>query len=145
MLRLNYSAIAPEGFKHYTELLKYLAGSGFDEKLLHMIYLRVSQINGCPYCVDMHWKDAKAAGEDLRKLNALVIWRDTPFFSDKERVALAWAESVTKLEHQTVPKEDYNPLKAHFSEKEIVDLTFTISHMNSLNRVAIAFHNTPSA
>jgi AhpD family alkylhydroperoxidase len=145
MLRSEYSKIAPEGFNHFLATGKYISGSGLDEKLIHMIYLRVSQINGCPYCVDMHWKDAKAAGEDLRKLNAVVIWRDTPFFSEAERAALAWAESVTRLEHQSVPEGDFHPLKNHFNEKQIVDLTFAVCHMNALNRIAIAFHAMPAA
>lgn len=144
MARIDYKNIAPEGFKHILSQLKYIAGSGLNEKLVHMIYLRVSQINGCPYCVDLHWKDALAAGEDPRRLNALIIWRDTPFFSGAERAALQWAEAVTLLKNAEAPQQDYDAMKAHFSEKQLVDLTFAIAHMNALNRVAIAFHQTPA-
>ncbi len=144
MPHLAYAKVAPEGFGRILDVSKYIMASGLDEKLIHMVYLRVSQINGCPYCVDMHWKDAKAAGEDLRKLNAVVIWRDTPFFTEKEREALNWAEVVTRLEHQQVPKADFDATNAHFTDKEITDLTFTIAQMNALNRIAIAFHQMPA-
>lgn len=102
MSRLPYATIAPEGFGHILALSNYLAKSELGENLLNLVYLRVSQINGCPYCVDLHWRDARKSSEDERRLNALIVWRDTPFFTECERAALAWAEAVTRLRDQHV-------------------------------------------
>jgi AhpD family alkylhydroperoxidase len=145
MSRLPYATIAPEGFGHVLALSNYLAKSELGENLLNLVYLRVSQINGCPYCVDLHWRDARKSGEDERRLNALIVWRDAPFFTERERAALAWAEAVTRLRDQRVPDEEFEKAKSQFTDKELVDLTFAISHMNSLNRIAIGFHVTPVA
>ena len=145
MSRLPYATIAPEGFGHILALSSYLAKSGLGEKLLNLVYLRVSQINGCPYCVDLHWRDARKSGEDERRLNALVVWRDTPFFTERERAALAWAEAVTRLRDQHVSDKEFEKAKGQFTDKELVDLTLAIANMNALNRIAIAFHVTPAA
>jgi AhpD family alkylhydroperoxidase len=145
MARLDYRAASPDGFKSYLDQYKYIAGCGLEDTLIQMLYLRVSQINGCPYCVDLHWKDAVKAGIDARKLNALTVWRDTPFFSDKERAALAWADSVTRLHGKRVSDADYDAMKAQFSDKQITDITYAVAHMNALNRIAIAFHKMPAA
>lgn len=143
MSRLSYSSIAPEGFGHFRALNRYIEGSGLELSLIHIVYLRVSQINGCPYCVDLHWSDARREGVDDRKLNGVILWREMPFFNDRERAALAWAEAVTRLEHQHVSDEEYTKAREQFNDKEISDLTFAVAHMNALNRIAIAFHNTP--
>ena len=104
MSRLPYASISPDGFQPFRTLDKYLkTSSGLESTLLHIVYLRVSQINGCPYCVDLHWRDARAEGEDERKLNGVVLWRDMPFFSQRERAALAWAEAVTRLNTTNEP------------------------------------------
>lgn len=145
MSRLPYATIAPEGFGHILALSNYLVKSELGEKLLNLVYLRVSQINGCPYCVDLHWRDARKSSEDERRLNALIVWRDTPFFTERERAALAWAEAVTRLRDRHVSDEEFEKAKSQFTDKELVDLTFAISHMNALNRIAIAFHVTPVA
>ena len=103
MSRLPYASISPDGFQPFRTLDKYLkTSSGLESTLLHIVYLGVSQINGCPYCVDLQWRDARAEGEDERKLNGVVLWRDMPFFSQRERAALAWAEAVTRLRDQHV-------------------------------------------
>lgn len=143
MSRLNYASASPEGYKKFIEINKYLAGCGLDETILNLVYLRVSQINGCSYCVDLHWQDAKKAGEDLRRLNAVVTWRKTNFFSDKERAALNYAEAVTKLEQQQVSDADYDEAAKHFNDKELADLTYAIAHMNALNRLAVPFKKMP--
>ncbi len=144
MARLNYQKIAAEGFKTILNVGEYVKKSGLEESLLHMVYLRVSQINGCPYCIDLHWKDATKAGVEARKLNGVIIWQDMPFFTDREKVALAWAETTTHLDPQETIGALYDQALEQFSEKELVDLTFAIAQMNALNRVAIAFHAVPA-
>ena len=144
MSRLPYASISPDGFQPFRTLDKYLkTSSGLESTLLHIVYLRVSQINGCPYCVDLHWRDARAEGEDERKLNGVVLWRDMPFFSQRERAALAWAEAVTRLRDQHVSDEEFAEAHKVFNDKEIVDLTMAIANMNAMNRVAIAFLAVP--
>lgn len=144
MSRLRYADLSPEGFKHLRALSDYLATSEFGESLLNLVYLRVSQINGCPYCVDLHWGEALTSGADMQKLNAVLVWRETPWFSERERAALNWAEVVTRLRDQRVSDEDYEYAKSQFTDKELIDLTLSVSHMNALNRIAIAFHQTPA-
>ncbi len=145
MQRMDYGAAAPEAYKKFIEIYMYHTKCGLNKTLLDMVYLRVSQINGCSYCVDQHWTDAKNAGADLRKLNSIVTWRKTTFFTDQERAALNWAEAVTKLEHQQVSDADYEESRKYFSEKELADLTFAIANMNAMNRFAIAFKKYPPA
>jgi AhpD family alkylhydroperoxidase len=145
MSRLPYASISPDGFQPLQTLSDYAKQSGLESALLHIVYLRISQINGCPYCIDLHWRDARAEGVDERKLNGVVLWRDMPFFSDRERAALAWAEAVTLLRDQHVSDEEFGKARAHFNDKELVDLTLAIANMNALNRVAIAFHSVPVA
>jgi len=144
MPRLHYASIAPEGYKHFGTLTAYLAKSELGEPLVNLVYLRVSQINGCPYCIDLHWRDLRKLGEDEQKLNAVILWRDMPFFTERERAALAWAEAVTRLRDQQVSDEEYEDAKRQFTEKELVDLTSAVAHMNALNRIAIGFHVTPT-
>jgi AhpD family alkylhydroperoxidase len=144
MMRLDYKQAAPQGFKPFITQIEHAKNSGLEETLLHMVYLRVSQINGCSYCIDQHWQDAVKSGVDARKLNAVVIWREAPFFSERERAALGWAEAVTRLMWRRVDDHAFEVVKPHFSEPELAELTYAIANMNALNRVAIAFHKTPS-
>jgi AhpD family alkylhydroperoxidase len=144
MARLSFSSLAPEANAQLLALSKYLQKSSVGGSLLDLIYLRVSQINGCSYCVDLHWQDARRKGEDLQKLNAVVVWRGTHFFTEQERAALAWAEAVTNLHDKQVPEETFTYARQHFTEKELVDLTFAVGVINVWNRLAIAFHVTPS-
>lgn len=143
MSRLNYKKISPEGFMAMSNVLQ-LAAQSIEAGLLHMVYLRVSQINECPYCIDLHWRDAIKAGEDARKLNALSIWPDAPFFSDKERAALQWAESVTYIDDQDSMESAFETAMEFFGEKALVDLTYAITQMNAFNRLGIAFHAVPA-
>ena len=143
-MRLNYKKISPEGFMALGNVMQIAAHSGIEMSLLHMVYLRVSQINECPYCVDLHWRDATKEGVDPRKLNALSIWPDAPFFSEKERAALQWAESVTYMEDQDSMEYAFEGLRDFFSEEQVVNLTFAIAQMNAFNRIGIAFHAQPT-
>jgi AhpD family alkylhydroperoxidase len=121
----------------------YLVGCGLDHRLLHLIKMRASQLNGCAYCIDMHSKDARALGEDEQRLYALDAWRETPFFSARERAALEWTEAVTHVSQGHVPDALYNSVRAQFSEDELVNLTFAVTTINAWNRLAIAFRAVP--
>jgi AhpD family alkylhydroperoxidase len=110
-----------------------------DHRLFELVKIRASQINGCAYCIDMHTKDARAAGETEQRIYALSAWRETPFFTERERAALDWAETVTRIADAHPSDEQYQRLTAHFSEDEIVALTFAVVVINSWNRLAISF------
>jgi AhpD family alkylhydroperoxidase len=140
--RIEYYKLAPEGMKAMLALESYLAKCGLDHKLLHMLKLRASQINGCAYCIDMHWKDARAAGETEQRLYTLDAWEESPFYDDKERAALEWVEALTRLEGH-VPDRVFDHVRSHFSEKEVVDLTFLGAVINAWNRIAISMRSVP--
>jgi len=122
----------------------YLAKSTVEQSLLELIYFRVSQVNGCAYCLDMHSKDLRAKGETEQRLYVLDAWREAPFYTDRERAALAWAEAVTKITGGNVSDEVYEQAIAQFSEQELADLTIAVIAINSYNRINIAFP-VPSA
>lgn len=117
----------------------YLAKSPIEQQLFNLIDFRVSQINGCAYCLDMHAKDLRAAGETEQRLYVLDAWREAPFYSKRERAALAWAEAVTELKDKSVPDEVYEEARSQFSEEEIIDLTMAVISINTYNRLNIAF------
>jgi AhpD family alkylhydroperoxidase len=121
----------------------YVRRCGLEPALLELVKLRASQINGCAYCIDMHTKDARAHGETEQRLYALTAWRETPFFNDRERAALAWAEAVTEVAQAHAPDEVYESVHRHFSDKELVDLTLAVAAINSWNRLAISFRKVP--
>ena len=141
--RLNYMTIAPAGTKALRGVHGYIAESALPSSLVNLVYLRVSQINGCAYCIDMHWKDAKAAGETDQRLYGLDAWRESPYYTDRERAALEWAESLTLIASTHAPDEAFAAVKAQFSDKEIVDLTYAISTINAWNRIAISMRAVP--
>lgn len=141
--RIDYRKFAQEPLKPLLALETYLAGCGLDHKLLHLIKMRASQINGCAYCLDMHSLDARAAGETEQRLYTLDAWEETPFFTDRERAALAWTEAVTRVSEAHVPDGVYEEVKKHFSEKEIVDLTLALGMINLWNRLAISTRAVP--
>ncbi|HTN17635.1 MAG TPA: carboxymuconolactone decarboxylase family protein [Chitinophagaceae bacterium] len=118
---------------------RYLSKSTLEQSLLNLIYFRVSQINGCAFCLDMHAKDLRAEGESEQRLYLLDAWREAPFYSEKERAALAWAEALTRINGGLVPYELYDEAREHFSELEMVDLTMGVIAINSYNRINIAF------
>jgi AhpD family alkylhydroperoxidase len=121
----------------------YLRESSLEESLLHLMKLRASQINGCAYCLDMHWKDLKAIGEPDHRLYELNAWEESPFYSERERAALAWTEAVTKVAETHVPDELYEKTRKHFDEKELADLTLAVAAINAWNRLAISSRAVP--
>jgi AhpD family alkylhydroperoxidase len=141
--RIDYRQFSQPALQAMLALEQYLAGCGFDHKLMHLLKLRASQINGCAYCIDMHSIDARAAGETEQRLYALDAWRETPFFDDRERAALAWIEAVTLVSQSHVPDAVYDEARNHFSEKEIVDLTYLASTINAWNRIAVSMRAVP--
>ncbi len=141
--RIDYTKYAQEALKAMLDLEKYIAQSGIDHSLIHLMKLRASQINGCAYCIDMHSIDARALGETEQRLYALNAWRETPFFTDRERAALEWTEAVTMVSETHVPDAAYEDVKKYFSEKEIVDLTIVVSTINMWNRMAISMRAVP--
>ncbi len=141
--RLDYAQYAHEPLRSLYAIERYLHGSGIDSKLLHMLKLRASQINGCAFCIDMHWKDARAAGEMEQRLYGLDAWRESPYYTEKERAALEWTESVTLVSETHVPEDVYARVRSQYSEKEIVDLTLAVGMINLWNRVAISFRAEP--
>jgi AhpD family alkylhydroperoxidase len=143
--RLDYAKVAPEAARAMYGIEKYVAGCGLEHPLLEVIKIRASQINGCAFCIDMHTKDARAAGETEQRIYALSAWRETPFFTDRERAALAWAETVTRISDRGVPDDVYSEARQQFSEKEIVDLTWAVAAINAWNRIAISFRSVPGA
>lgn len=141
--RIHYTKVSSGAFHALLELEKYLHECGLEEPLLDLIQLRVSQINGCAYCLDMHWKDLRAIGESEQRLYSLDAWEESPYYSDRERAALAWAEAVTRVSETHVPDKVYEEAKKHFSEKELADLTVAVAAINMWNRLAIAARTTP--
>lgn len=141
--RIEYAKLAPDGLKAMQGLERYVRNSGLEQGLLELVKYRASQINGCAYCMDMHTKDARAHGESEQRLYTLSGWRETPFFTDRERAALAWTEAVTEISLTHVPDELYELVREHFSEKELVDLTLAIVAINGWNRLAVSFRKLP--
>ena len=141
--RFNLSKVSPEGYKAFGPLYQYIDASGLEKTLINLVYLRISQINGCAYCVDLHWRDLLKEGEDTRKINSLITWHEAPFFSPRERAALTWTESLTNVSITHVPDADYETVKSQFSEKEVGDLTIVISLMNAMNRVGVSSRLAP--
>lgn len=139
--RIDYRTAAPGAFAAMLGLEQYTRQSGLEHSLLELVKTRVSQINGCAYCLDMHTKDARAAGETEQRLYLLSAWRETRFFSPRERAALAWAEAVTQLGGHGVPDAVYDEARAQFDEKALVDLTLAIVAINGWNRLAIPFRS----
>src|SRR6478672_6660137 len=127
--RIDYKQVAPDGYRMMLGLEAYVRSSGIEHPLLELVKTRVSQINGCAFCLDMHTQDARAAGETEQRLYALSAWRETPFFTDRERSALAWTEAVTRLDGH-VPDAVYDEVRPHFTDKELADLTWAVVAIN---------------
>jgi AhpD family alkylhydroperoxidase len=143
--RLNYSQIAPDAFKGMLELEKYVSSSGLEKILYELVKTRASQINRCAYCLDMHTKDAREAGETEQRLYALSAWRETPFYSERERAALEWTEALTLISENDVPDSLYDLVRKHFNERDLVTLSIAIVAINGWNRLAIAFRTVPGS
>jgi AhpD family alkylhydroperoxidase len=142
--RLDFASLAPEPIRGLYAVETYLAGCSLERSLRELVKIRASQINGCAFCIDMHTKDARAAGETEQRIYALNAWRETPFYTDRERAALAWVEAVTEL-NKGVPDELFEEARGQFSEKEIVELTWAIAAINAWNRLAISFRSVPGS
>ncbi|HTO23995.1 MAG TPA: carboxymuconolactone decarboxylase family protein [Spirochaetia bacterium] len=141
--RINIMSVSPGALKAMLGLGSYLHQCGLDVKLLDLINLRVSQINGCAYCLDMHWKDLRAAGETEQRLYGLDAWRESPYYTERERAALAWAEAVTRIPDGQVPDAVFEEAQRHFNDKELADLTLGVVAINGWNRLNIAYRTTP--
>ncbi|SOE93927.1 alkylhydroperoxidase AhpD family core domain-containing protein [Burkholderia sp. D7] len=141
--RLDFYKASPSTIKTLLAVEEYIGKSSVEKSLAELVRLRASQINGCAFCVDMHTTDARKGGETDRRLAAVVVWRETPFFTDRERAALEWTEALTLVSHDHVPDSVWEAVQPHFSEQEIVELTLLVSQINSWNRFAIAFRKMP--
>jgi len=143
-VRIRYSQVAPGGYQAMLGLEAYLHSCGLEESLVHLIKLRASQLNACAYCIDMHWKDLIAIGEPPQRLYMLDAWHESPsYYSDRERAALLWTEAVTRVADSHVPDAVYEQARAHFSEKELADLTYAIATINAWNRINVAMRTPP--
>jgi AhpD family alkylhydroperoxidase len=143
--RMNFYQAAPETMKALMALENQIASSGLEQSLMELVKTRASQINGCAFCVNMHTQDARKRGETEQRLYLLNAWREAPFYTDRERAALAWTEAVTLISQTHAPDDVYNEVRAHFSEAETVNLTALIGAINAWNRLAIAFRAMPPA
>jgi AhpD family alkylhydroperoxidase len=141
--RIDYAAVAPDFYKALMGAYMVLKKSGFDVNLMNLVFQRVSQINGCAYCVDTHGRDLRAAGETPERLDGLAAWDESPYFSEREKAALAWAEAVTNIATSRAPDAVYDEMRRHFSEVDATNLTYAIAMMNMLNRIAVAMRRGP--
>ncbi len=141
--RINYHSVSPGALRAMLGLERYVRESGLEPTLIELIKIRASYINGCAYCIDMHTKDARIAGETEQRIYAIPVWRETPFFTPRERAALAWTEAVTKVADDGVPDSVYEETRAHFTESEIVNLTMAIVTINGWNRISVSFRTEP--
>jgi AhpD family alkylhydroperoxidase len=144
--RIDYAKASPEGYKAFGGVYVTLQKSDLPKELVDLVYLRVSQINGCAYCIDMHSRDLIKSGVTVDKLVLVSVWRDAgEVFSPRERIALAWAETVTRVADTGVPDADYEAAAAEFKDKELADLTYAIGLINVFNRLGISFRTPPAA
>jgi AhpD family alkylhydroperoxidase len=144
--RIDYAKASPEGYKAFGGVYVYLLKCGLPKELVDLVYLRVSQINGCAYCIDMHSRDLIKQGVSIDKLVLVPVWRDAgDIFTNRERAALAWAETITLVAETGVPDADYEAASAEFNDKELADLTYAIGLMNAFNRFGITFRTKPVA
>lgn len=139
--RIPYYTLAPKAFESLLALSNAVQEGLLGRKLTDLVFLRVSQINGCAFCIDMHWRDLIAQQEDPRRLNCVAGWREAPFFDARERAALHWAELVTAIPHRDPSDEEFEALRAHFSDAEIAELGFAIVVINAWNRLNVSFRN----
>lgn len=142
--RLNFFKASPNAIKAMSSLGEHITKSALEKSLIELVKLRASQINGCGFCVDMHSSDARKFGESNRRLDTVVAWRETPFFTDRERAALEWTESVTQVSIDHVPDQIWQSVRPYFNDEELVDLTLAIIAINGWNRFAIAFRKMPT-
>lgn len=142
--RLDFYKANPAAIKALMGVEDAIGKSSLEHSLTHLVRLRASQINGCAFCVDMHTTDARKGGETDRRLATVVVWRETPFFTDRERAAFEWTEALTLVSHDHVPDAVWEAVKPHFTEAELVDLTLLVTAINTWNRFAISFRKLPA-
>jgi AhpD family alkylhydroperoxidase len=143
--RLDYTKASPHALKAMYALQAAVNSSGLEKPLMELVKLRASQINGCAFCIDMHFREAQSAGESPQRLYLLDAWREAPAYTERERAALAWTEAVTLVSASHVPDEVYEEARKHFSETELVNLTLAVVAINGWNRFSISFRAMPSA
>jgi AhpD family alkylhydroperoxidase len=144
--RIDYTKASPDGYKAFGAVYMTVQKSGLPKELIDLVYLRVSEINGCAYCIDMHSRDLLKSGLAVEKLVLVPVWREAgKVFNQRERAAFAWAETVTRVSETGVPDEDYDAAAAEFDDKELADLSYAIGLMNAFNRFGISFRSTPAA
>lgn len=141
--RLDFYKATPAGIRAMMALEQAIGQSGLEKSLMELVRLRASQINGCAFCVDMHVADARKGGETERRLATVTVWRETPFFTDRERAALEWTEALTLVAQTHVPDAIWEAVKPHFSDEEIANLTMLIVAINGWNRLAVSFRKLP--
>ena len=141
--RIHYTKVSPGAYHAMLGLEKCLHECGLEERLVHLIKLRGSQINGCAFCLDMHWKDLRAIGESEQRLYSLDAREECPYYTDRERAALAWTDSVTRIAETHAPDDVYERVRKHLTEKELADITIAVATINAWNRLAIAGRTTP--
>lgn len=141
VVRIPYFKLAPGVFNKLVDISDMLHSGALGRRLVDLVFLRVSQINGCAYCMDMHWRDLMVHGADARELNTLSAWRESPFFTDRERAALRWAEIITRIPDSDASDDEFAALKQHFSDQEIAELGFTISVINAWNLLNVGLRN----
>lgn len=143
--RIDYARVAPGAYRAQSGIESYVRSSGLEHSLLHLMKIRASYLNGCAYCVDMHTKDARLAGESEQRLYAVPVWHETPFFTPRERAALAWTDAVNDVGRTHVPDEVFEEARRHFTDEEIVNLTMVVIAINGWNRLAVAFRTPPGS
>ncbi|XNY09079.1 carboxymuconolactone decarboxylase family protein [Sinorhizobium meliloti] len=141
--RVNFAKAAPDAYKAVAALDSYVKGSGIEPRLIHLIKLRASQINGCAYCVDMHTKEARHSGLSQQWINLVCVWRRSPHFDERERAVLGWTEALTNVAETRAPDDAYEALKAHFNEEEMTKITVAIGAINVWNRLCVGFRALP--
>jgi AhpD family alkylhydroperoxidase len=141
--RVNFAKAAPDAYKAVAALDSYVKGSGIEPRLIHLIKLRASQINGCAYCVDMHTKEAGHSGLSQQWINLVCVWRESPHFDERERAVLGWTEALTNVAETRAPDDAYEALKAHFNEEEMTKITVAIGAINVWNRLCVGFRALP--
>jgi AhpD family alkylhydroperoxidase len=145
-IRIDYEKVAPAGYKALGGVYAYIKQSGLADVLVELVFLRISQINGCAYCLDLHTRDLIKNGVAPEKLALVQVWHEAgPVFDNRERAALRWAETVTRVAETAIPDDEFEAVSVVFGEKEIVDLTIAIGLMNTFNRMAIGFRRPPRA
>jgi len=142
---LDYGAASPGARDAMLAMERYVRGCGLDHRLLELVKVRASILNGCAFCLDMHTQDARALGETEQRLHGLAAWEETPFFTERERAALAWTDAVTSVQQGHVPDAVYEAARRQFAEKELVDLTLAIIAINGWNRLGIGFRTVPGS